>query len=76
MDLSKLETDPAAAVDPNALLAKLREAAKSTMDALDDPDLSDDVMVNEAEMAETFLQLDDWMARGGFPPGAWQGDTE
>lgn len=76
MDLTQLETDPVEAVDPNALLETLRRAAKSTLDALDDLDLCDEVTVNEGAMAEAFLQLDDWMARGGFPPGAWQGAAE
>jgi hypothetical protein len=74
MDLSQLETDPVEAVDPNVLLARLREAAQNTMNDLDDPDVAEEVTANEADMATVFLQLDDWMARGGFSPAAWQGE--
>lgn len=76
MDLSHLITDPINAVDPNVLLASLREAAALTMADLDNPETVDDVTANEATMAEAFLQLDDWIARGGFLPTPWQGDTE
>jgi hypothetical protein len=75
MDLSSLETDPVTTVDPNALLAKLREVAQETMDDLDDPEIADDVSAGEATLATVFLQLDDWLSRRGFLPGAWQ-DTE
>jgi hypothetical protein len=76
VDLSNLDTEPVTAVDPNALLAKLREAAQQTMSDLDDPETAEEVPVNEAVLAETFLQLDDWVARGGFLPQPWQGDGE
>lgn len=76
MDLTNLETEPVTAVDPNALLTKLREAAQQTMSDLDNLDTAEEVPVNEAVLAEAFLQLDDWIARGGFLPGAWQDDTE
>jgi hypothetical protein len=75
MDLTNLDTDPVTAVDPNELLARLREACRQTLADLDDPATSDDVTVNESNMAEAFLQLDDWVSRGGFLPGAWQ-DTD
>ncbi len=76
MDLSSLETDPVTVVDPNVLLATLRELAAETMAALDDPDIAEDVSGGEAGMATAFMQLDDWMSRGGFAPHPWQADAE
>jgi hypothetical protein len=77
MDLSTLEVSGGVnAVDPNVLLNTLREAAKDTLAALDDVKEADSVTANEAALAEAFLQLDDWMSRGGFPPQPWQTDTE
>lgn len=76
MDLSHLETDPVTAVDPNAMLARVRAACQQTMTDLDDPELAGDVPANEAEIATAFLQLDDWIARGGFLPSSWQDTTE
>jgi hypothetical protein len=77
MDLSRLEAvDPVNAVDPNELLRRLREACQQTMTDLDDPVTAEDVPANEAGMATLFLQLDDWVARGGFLPQAWQDSAE
>jgi hypothetical protein len=83
VDLDGLETgpvdgpvQPVEAVNPNTLLNRLREAAQETMKTLDDPEMADDVAAAEAELATAFLQLDDWMSRGGFPPGAWQDSDE
>lgn len=83
MDLDRLETgptdgpaQPVTAVDPNALLAELRKLANETLDDLDDPVVSEDVSAGEAGLATLFLQLDDWVARGGFLPGAWQDSDE
>lgn len=76
MDLTQITTEAVTVVDPNALLAQLRDAARSTMDAWDDPELSDTVTVNEMQMAEAFLSLDDWVARGGFLPTAWRPDED
>jgi hypothetical protein len=75
MDLTSLETDPVSSVDPNVLYDRLRDAASETMQALDDPRTAEDVAAAEATLATAFLQLDDWIARGGFLPAAWQGDS-
>lgn len=76
MDLTNLETEPVTAVDPNILLTQLRQLAQETMRDLDDLETADDVSAGEAGLATTFLQLDDWIARGGFLPGAWQDTAE
>jgi hypothetical protein len=76
VDLSNLETDPVNAVDPNVLLNTLREAAQQTLDDLEDPETAEMVQANEATLAQTFLMLDDWLARGGFRPLPWQPDAE
>lgn len=72
MDLTNLEAEPVTAVDPNELLKQLRGLAAETMADLDDPEIAEDVSGGEAAMATKFLELDDWLARGGFLPLAWQ----
>lgn len=76
MDLTQLDADKVTAVDPNLLLRRLREQAQQTMADLDNPELAEEVTANEAGLATDFLQLDDWMSRGGFPPGPWQDTSE
>lgn len=76
MDLTKLDAPPVTAADPNVLLARLRDLAGETMADLDNPAVADDVSAGEAALATVFLQLDDWLARGGFLPTAWQDSDE
>jgi hypothetical protein len=75
MDLTQLDTDQVTSLDPNILLRRLREQAHQTMADLDDPETAEEVTANEAGLATDLLQLDDWLSRGGFLPGAWQ-DTD
>jgi hypothetical protein len=74
--LTQLDADKVTAVDPNLLLRRLRAQAQQTMADLDDPELAEEVTANEAGLATDFLQLDDWMSRGGFFPGPWQDTSE
>lgn len=75
MDLTSLEAEPVTSVDPNVLRQRLRDLATETMRDLDDPKTAEEVSGGEAGLATAFLELDDWLARGGFLPSAWQ-DTD
>jgi hypothetical protein len=76
MDLNSLDADPVSTTDPNVLLSQLRGLANEILADLDNPETAEDVSAGEAGMATLFLQLDDWMSRRGFPPGAWQDTPE
>lgn len=76
MDLTQLDADQVTTVDPNILLQRLRDQAAQTMADLDNPDTADEVAANEAAMATAFMELDDWLSRGGFLPGVWQDSNE
>ena len=57
-------------MDPNAALETARRlAGEITGGGLDAADLAD----LAEELAETFQALDEWLARGGFKPAAWDG---
>lgn len=54
-------------MDPNETLRRLRELAERELNA-PDPD--------NADWAEWFQALDEWISRGGFLPDAWKGGAD
>lgn len=56
-------------LDPDANLEEQRELAKKLLD----PENSDLLRAVWADrLSELVLSLDEWMAKGGFPPKAWK----
>lgn len=53
-------------MDPNTLLQHLREWAMSALEN-NDP---------EVDAANAFLDLDEWLSKGGFVPKAWETHRE
>jgi hypothetical protein len=57
-------------MDPDANLAEQLEIAREMQD-LDDVDLP--VSQDDAQrLAELVIALNEWLAKGGYPPKAWQ----
>lgn len=55
-------------MDPDVVLARIREGAK----AVDDPELQgNDEWEAMADALGEFEALDEWLSKGGFPPKAW-----
>lgn len=58
-------------MDPNEALRRLREYASEVISAYDDIE-PDDPRSNQLALAESFLDLDEWLTKGGFVPDGWQ----
>ena len=58
-------------MDPDAILAELRQAFEDVNTAAQnyDSDAHDDAT---QRIAELFAALDEWLTRGGFLPNAWR----
>lgn len=56
-------------MDPNKLLAQLRESARVVLVAAAEDEWT--VSGIELQMSEDFAALDEWLSKGGFKPGDW-----
>jgi len=64
-------------MDPNATLARLREAIADAERAMDPESGSNDAEHESlSEITELAAALDEWLSRGGFLPDAWQQSDE
>lgn len=59
-------------MDPNALLAEIRDLTKRSLE-LPTPSNIEDLHV---ELAEKVEALDEWLSKGGFLPDAWVLDDD
>jgi hypothetical protein len=57
-------------MDPDANLARQLELAQEIIDKIDDGDES--AVDKACALAELVLALNEWLARGGFKPKAWE----
>lgn len=61
-------------MDPDKALADAREAASDMVGLVFG--LSDDEKCEKADkLQDAFMDLDDWLSKGGFPPDAWAGQV-
>lgn len=67
-------------MDPNAALAKVREALTTIQPVMDNEHWDDDIRYSLGDdlkeavesLVEHVQALDEWLSRGGFQPEAWQ----
>jgi hypothetical protein len=52
-------------MDPDVVLARALESARAILDS--------SAWGADTELAEDFLALDEWLAKGGFAPARWRG---
>ena len=63
-------------MDPEAALEKIRALVRE-IQKLEDDEADDEEFAGPAsELAEAFDGLDQWMSKGGFPPGEWSDPEE
>lgn len=60
-------------MDPNTLLAQLRESARIVLAAAREDEWA--VSAIELQMSEDFAALDEWLSKGGFKPADWSTET-
>jgi len=57
-------------MDPNAVLHLARTLSTTIVNARDSVD--EELQTRAEDLAEAFLNLDEWLTKGGVLPSAWQ----